>query len=136
MPLASVHHLRESLNGVDPDQPIPKELLAKYDAPVIAATIKLWVLELDPPLTLWEGWDEIRKLYPSGMPLFNFVDHGVYSPVLFSFSRFDSQHEYYWSNFGTAAYSRTVYSIDKIAQDPFICPRCFDEPLQSVSLIA
>jgi hypothetical protein len=67
VPLASVHHLRESLNGVDPDQPIPKELLAKYDAPVIAGVVKLWVLELDPPLTLWEGWDEIRKLYPSGV---------------------------------------------------------------------
>jgi len=65
VPLASVHHLRESLNGVDPGQPVPKELLAKYDAPVIAGTVKLWLLELDPPLTLWEGWDEIRKLYPS-----------------------------------------------------------------------
>ena len=71
MPLASVHHLREALNGVDSDQPIPKELLAKYDAPVIAGAVKLWVLELDPPLTLWEGWDEIRKLYPSGMFTFN-----------------------------------------------------------------
>ena len=83
VPLASVHHLRESLNGVDPGQPIPKELLAKYDAPVIAATIKLWVLELDPPLTLWEGWDEIRKLYPSGMPLFNFSNHGIFTCTLF-----------------------------------------------------
>jgi hypothetical protein len=66
VPLASIHHLRESLNGVNTDQPIPVELLAKYDAPVIAGTVKLWLLELDPPLTLWEGWDEIRKLYPSG----------------------------------------------------------------------
>jgi hypothetical protein len=67
VPLSSAHHLREALNGVDPDQPIPKELLSKYDAPVIASAIRLWVLELDPPLTLWEGYDEIRKLYPSGM---------------------------------------------------------------------
>ncbi|KAF7294424.1 hypothetical protein MKEN_01434900 [Mycena kentingensis (nom. inval.)] len=65
VPLAAVHHLREALNAVPIDEPVPQELFAKYDAPVIAATIKLWLLELDPPIALWEGWDEIRKLYPS-----------------------------------------------------------------------
>jgi hypothetical protein len=95
VPLASVHHLRESLNGVGPDQPIPKELLAKYDAPVIASAVKLWVLELDPPLTLWEGWDEIRKLYPSGMFSFNVTDNGLYSLGAL-FSRFQGQPQYCW----------------------------------------
>lgn len=41
------------------------EVFANYDAPVIASTIKLWALELDPPLALYEGWDEIRRLYPT-----------------------------------------------------------------------
>lgn len=40
-------------------------MLAKYDAPVLAGCVKLWALELDPPLALWEGWDEIRRLYPT-----------------------------------------------------------------------
>lgn len=40
-------------------------MLAKYDAPVLAGCVKLWALELDPPLALWEGWDDIRKLYPT-----------------------------------------------------------------------
>jgi hypothetical protein len=65
VPLNAVHHLREALNAVPPDQPIPAELLAKYDPPVLAGTIRLWALELDPPLALYEGWDEFRKLYPS-----------------------------------------------------------------------
>lgn len=65
MPLTAVHHLREALNTIPPDQPIPDELLAKYDPPVLASTVKLWALELDPPLALYEGWDEFRKLYPS-----------------------------------------------------------------------
>ncbi|KAF5361761.1 hypothetical protein D9756_002513 [Leucocoprinus leucothites] len=65
VPLPAVHHLREALNVIPPDQPIPAELLTKYDAPVLASTLKLWVLELDPPLALYEGWDEFRKLYPS-----------------------------------------------------------------------
>ncbi|KAL0953557.1 hypothetical protein HGRIS_004778 [Hohenbuehelia grisea] len=65
VPLPAVHHLREALNGVDPGQPIPPELFEKYDAPVIASAVKLWLLELDPPIALWEGWEDIRKLYPA-----------------------------------------------------------------------
>lgn len=65
IPLPALHHLREALNGVPPEQPFSLEMLAKYDAPVLAGGIKLWALELDPPLALWEGWDDIRKLYPT-----------------------------------------------------------------------
>ncbi|EJD07412.1 uncharacterized protein FOMMEDRAFT_100626 [Fomitiporia mediterranea MF3/22] len=65
VPLSAVHHLRESLNSVPYGQPFPGELLSKYDAPVVASTVKLWALELDPPLGTWEGWDEFRRLYPS-----------------------------------------------------------------------
>ena len=67
MPLRAVHHAREALNGADLDLPIPPDLLTKYDAPVLASTIKLWLLELDPPLAMWDGWDDIRKLYPNGV---------------------------------------------------------------------
>ncbi|KAG6328564.1 hypothetical protein ID866_10525, partial [Astraeus odoratus] len=65
VPLPVLHHLRESLNAVPPNQPFSQEMLAKYDVPVLAGCVKLWALELDPPLALWEGWDEIRKLYPT-----------------------------------------------------------------------
>lgn len=60
-----MHHLREALNTLPGGEPIPADLFAKYDAPVIASTVKLWILELDPPLPLYEGWDELRKLYPT-----------------------------------------------------------------------
>ncbi|KAI6023560.1 hypothetical protein BKA83DRAFT_4261276 [Pisolithus microcarpus] len=65
VPLPALHHLRESLNAVPPDQPFSQEMLARFDAPILAGCVKLWALELDPPLMLWEGWDEIRKLYPT-----------------------------------------------------------------------
>ena len=65
VPLPAVHHLRETLNNLPPEQPIPDDALFKYDAPVLAGGIKLWILELDPPLCLYEGWDEFRKLYPT-----------------------------------------------------------------------
>ncbi|KAF4610740.1 hypothetical protein D9613_006830 [Agrocybe pediades] len=65
VPLPAVHHLRETLNAIPPQQPYPAELFARYDAPVIASCIKLWVLELNPPIALYEGWEDFRKLYPT-----------------------------------------------------------------------
>jgi len=67
-----VHHLREAINTLPSNARIPSDMLAKYDAPVVASTLKLWVLELDPPLGLWEGWDDVRKLYPTSMSSFPF----------------------------------------------------------------
>lgn len=65
MPLNAVHHLRETLNSVPDGQDIPEDVLEKYDAPVLAAGVKLWLLELEPPLGLYDAWDEFRKIYPS-----------------------------------------------------------------------
>ena len=65
VPLPAVHHLRETLNAVPPEEDIPHDMLQKYDAPVLASGVKLWALELDPPLCMYEGWDEFRKLYPT-----------------------------------------------------------------------
>lgn len=65
VPLPAVHHLRETLNAISPDEPYPEDLFARFDAPAIASCIKLWALELNPPLGMYEGWDEFRKLYPT-----------------------------------------------------------------------
>ncbi|KAF4593115.1 hypothetical protein EYR38_008825 [Pleurotus pulmonarius] len=65
VPLPAAHHLREALNGLDAAQAVPPTFFDQYDAAVIASTLKLWILELDPPVALWEGWDDIRKLYPT-----------------------------------------------------------------------
>lgn len=66
VPLKSVHQLREHVNLSVKDVPISLEMLSKFDAPIIASTVKLWLLEINPPLGTWEGWDDIRKLYPQG----------------------------------------------------------------------
>ncbi|KAH7335300.1 hypothetical protein B0J17DRAFT_669538 [Rhizoctonia solani] len=65
VPLTASHRLREAINDVPSNQDIPAELFGQFDAPVLAATTKLWFLELNPPLGLWETWDELRKIYPS-----------------------------------------------------------------------
>ena len=70
VPLNAVHHLRETLNSVPEGQEIPEDLLEKYDAPVLAAAVKLWLLELEPPLGLYDAWDEFRKIYPSSKSVY------------------------------------------------------------------
>ena len=53
------------MNSVPEGQEIPEDALEKYDAPVLAAAVKLWLLELEPPLGLYDAWDEFRRIYPS-----------------------------------------------------------------------
>ncbi len=64
--MPSQHKLRETINALPIDDLIPQNLLAKHDAPVLASTLKLWLLELEAPICMWDGWDEIRSMYPSG----------------------------------------------------------------------
>lgn len=78
VPLVAVHHLRETLNAVPPMQDIPDDVLSKYDAPVVASTVKLWMLELDPPICMYEGWDDLRKLYPTGMCASIFSEKSIF----------------------------------------------------------
>lgn len=65
IPLPILHHLREALNAQPLDQPIPVSFFEKVDTPVLAGVLKLWLLELNPPVLTWEGWEDVRKVYPT-----------------------------------------------------------------------
>lgn len=41
------------------------EIVKKFNLPVAAGTVKLWLLELNPPLLGWEGWEDAKAIYPS-----------------------------------------------------------------------
>ncbi|CDW96767.1 hypothetical protein [Sporisorium scitamineum] len=43
--------------------PIPDKLLDSYDAPVLAACVKLWLLELEHSLITEDLWDQIDSVY-------------------------------------------------------------------------
>ncbi|KAA1102133.1 hypothetical protein PGT21_036220 [Puccinia graminis f. sp. tritici] len=63
VPLKAVHELREALN--DPyKSKISDTQLAAFDPPLIAATIKLWLLELDPPPVHSSRYDDVKAIYP------------------------------------------------------------------------
>jgi hypothetical protein len=43
VPLAATHHLRNQINN---GAPVPRELLEKYEVPIVASVLKLYLLEL------------------------------------------------------------------------------------------
>ncbi|KAJ1021109.1 hypothetical protein NDA16_003895 [Ustilago loliicola] len=79
VPLPITHRLRDALiahlNPSSADliygnafkttegNPIPDKLLDSYDAPVLAACVKLWLLELEHSLLTEELWDQIDSIY-------------------------------------------------------------------------
>ncbi|EST08156.1 Rho GTPase-activating protein domain protein [Kalmanozyma brasiliensis GHG001] len=80
VPLPITHRLRDALiahltpsladliygDGKAADgsfNPIPDKLLDSYDAPVLAACVKLWLLELEHSLITEDLWDQIDSIY-------------------------------------------------------------------------
>jgi hypothetical protein len=49
VPLAATHHLRNAINN---GRPIPHEILERYDIPVVASALKLYLLELPGTVTV------------------------------------------------------------------------------------
>ena len=43
VPLAATHHLRNAINN---GKPVPHELLERYEIPIVASVLKLYLLEL------------------------------------------------------------------------------------------
>lgn len=49
VPLAATHHLRNSIND---GKPVPRELLERYEIPIVASVLKLYLLELPGKLEI------------------------------------------------------------------------------------
>ena len=42
------------------------EIIKKFNVPVVAGVVKLYLLELNPPVVGWEGWEDAKAVYPAG----------------------------------------------------------------------
>ncbi|KAL1957078.1 hypothetical protein VTO42DRAFT_6336 [Malbranchea cinnamomea] len=60
VPLAVTHHLRSAINN---GQAIPPEVLDKYEMPVVASVLKLYLLELPDSLVSSQVYEIIRTIY-------------------------------------------------------------------------
>ncbi|KAA8642111.1 hypothetical protein EYZ11_001223 [Aspergillus tanneri] len=60
VPLAATHHLRNVLNNSKADY---KELLPKYEIPIIASVLKLYLLELPDSLVSSQVYEIVKTIY-------------------------------------------------------------------------
>lgn len=60
VPLAATHHLRSLLNT---GKPVPSTLLEKYEVPIIAAVLKLYLLELPDSLVSSHVYEIVKTIY-------------------------------------------------------------------------
>ncbi len=44
---------------------MPIDIVTKYDAPMLGSAVKQWLLESDPLITAWEGWEDLRRYIPT-----------------------------------------------------------------------
>ncbi|SCV67987.1 BQ2448_108 [Microbotryum intermedium] len=62
-PLGLQHRLRSLLQDTSGAGHL-RSLVDKFDLPVVASTVKLWLLELEIPPIVFSQYDELRHLYP------------------------------------------------------------------------
>jgi hypothetical protein len=65
VPLNEVHVLRNSINDVRLTSEQITEITKRFNVPVAAGAVKLWLLELNPPVMGWEGWEDAKGVYPA-----------------------------------------------------------------------
>lgn len=65
VPLPETHALRSSLNNPNVPKSDLVEVIKTFNMPIAAGTVKLWLLELNPPVLGWEGWEDAKAIYPT-----------------------------------------------------------------------
>ncbi|ERF75097.1 hypothetical protein EPUS_04879 [Endocarpon pusillum Z07020] len=60
VPLAATHHLRNAINN---GKAIPKEVLERYEIPIVASVLKLYLLELPDSLVSSQVYEIIKTIY-------------------------------------------------------------------------
>jgi len=65
VPLAATHHLRSAINT---GGPIPHDALEKYEIPIVASVLKLYLLELPDSLVSSHVYEIVKTIYTSTAP--------------------------------------------------------------------
>ncbi|KAI9800628.1 MAG: hypothetical protein M1833_003286 [Piccolia ochrophora] len=60
VPLAATHHLRNTINNA---KPIPREVLERYEIPIVASVLKLYLLELPDSIVSSHVYEIIKTIY-------------------------------------------------------------------------
>ncbi|WWD20080.1 hypothetical protein CI109_104554 [Kwoniella shandongensis] len=65
VPLTETHMLRNAINNPHISIEDMVSIVKKFNVPVAAGTVKLYLLELNPPVLGWEGWEDAKAVYPA-----------------------------------------------------------------------
>jgi hypothetical protein len=65
VPLEELHMLRAAVNSPMLTADEVATIAKKFNSPIVCGTVKLWLLELNPPVVGWEGWEDAKAVYPS-----------------------------------------------------------------------
>ncbi|WVQ75205.1 hypothetical protein IAR50_004816 [Cryptococcus sp. DSM 104548] len=65
VPLTETHMLRNAINNPQIAIDDIVSIVKKFNVPVAAGTVKLYLLELNPPVMGWEGWEDAKAVYPA-----------------------------------------------------------------------
>ncbi|KAL9603379.1 MAG: hypothetical protein Q9219_001241 [cf. Caloplaca sp. 3 TL-2023] len=60
VPLAATHHLRNSINT---GKAVPREILERYEIPIVASALKLYLLELPDSLVSSQVYEIVKTIY-------------------------------------------------------------------------
>lgn len=58
--------LRNAINNPALSSDDVATIIKKFNVPIVAGTVKLYLLELNPPVLGWEGWEDAKAVYPNG----------------------------------------------------------------------
>ncbi|CAK9784874.1 hypothetical protein CC85DRAFT_257483 [Cutaneotrichosporon oleaginosum] len=65
VPLEETHMLRNAINHSQLRVDEVSTIAQKFNLPTVCGVVKLWLLELNPPVLGWEGWEDAKAIYPS-----------------------------------------------------------------------
>ncbi|KAK8849456.1 hypothetical protein IAR55_004789 [Kwoniella newhampshirensis] len=65
VPLTETHMLRNAINNPHISIEDVISIVKKFNVPVAAGAVKLYLLELNPPVLGWEGWEDAKAVYPA-----------------------------------------------------------------------
>ncbi|WVR08274.1 hypothetical protein IAU60_005321 [Kwoniella sp. DSM 27419] len=65
VPLNETHMLRNAINNPQISVDDMTAIVKKFNLPIAAGAVKLYLLELNPPILGWEGWEDAKAVYPS-----------------------------------------------------------------------
>ncbi|GFZ50185.1 hypothetical protein JCM24511_07940 [Saitozyma sp. JCM 24511] len=69
VPLHETHALRNAINSPSTSVEDMIGVIKQFNVPIVAGTVKLFLLELNPPVLGWEGWEDAKAVYPAGKSL-------------------------------------------------------------------